>query len=322
MDTFVDSSWYMMRYTSPRHEKGPFDADAVKKWMPVDQYTGGAEHAVMHLLYARFFTKALRDLGIVEINEPFSRLFNQGTIVTGGAKMSKSRGNVVTPDTYVKSLGADVVRAYLMFIGPWDQGGDWSDSGINGMGRWMSRVWDICQRDAVALDGRDVDPQTVRALLRTLHQAIRKCYQDLDKFKFNTAIATMMDLTNHLNRVWNEGSIDPSTWKECVRSFLLMLAPIAPHVTEELWERNGYEYSIHNQLFPEWDENLATDEMITLVVQVNGKVRDKLEVPADISEENARSLALASSKVKPYVDDKQVERAIFVPGRLVNVVVK
>ena len=321
MDTFVDSSWYMMRYTSPDYDDGPFNPTHIRQWLPVDQYTGGAEHAVMHLLYARFFTKALRDLGLVDFGEPFLRLYNQGTIVAGGAKMSKSRGNVVTPDTYVREVGADTVRAYLMFIGPWDQGGDWSDAGINGMARWMNRVWETCQRDAGSLVG-DPEGQPARDTRRRLHQTIRKCYQDLDRFKFNTAIASLMELSNHLNRVWAESSIDPETWRECVRCMLLVLAPMAPHITEELWERAGYPYSIHNQPFPSWDKNLAANEVITLVVQVNGKVRDRLQVPAEISEEEARQLALRSEKVQAFVSDKQIERAVYVPGRLVNVVVK
>ena len=321
MDTFVDSSWYMMRYISPNYHSGPFDPESMQAWLPVDQYTGGAEHAVMHLLYARFFTKALRDLGLVSFDEPFLRLFNQGTIVAGGAKMSKSRGNVVTPDTYVEQLGADTVRAYLMFIGPWDQGGDWSDTGINGMARWMNRVWEICQRDPSILKG-DAEGQAGRDTRRRLHQTIRKCYQDLDRFKFNTAIAALMEFSNHLNRVWAEGSVDPATWREATRTVLLLLAPIVPHITEELWEKAGYAYSIHNQPFPSWDEELAANEVITLVIQVNGKVRDRLQVAADISEEEARQLALASDKVQPFIIDKQVERAVYVPGRLVNVVVK
>ena len=321
MDTFVDSSWYMLRYTSPDYDDGPFNPQHLGEWLPVDQYTGGAEHAVMHLLYARFFTKALRDLGLVDFGEPFLRLYNQGTIVAGGAKMSKSRGNVVSPDVHVKEVGADTVRAYLMFLGPWDQGGDWSDAGINGMARWMNRVWEICQRDPNALEG-EPEGQASRDTRRLLHQTIRKCYQDLDRFKFNTTIAALMEFSNHLNRVWAEGSVDPNTWRESIRSMLLILAPMAPHITEELWERAGHPYSIHNQPFPTWDDELAANEVITLVVQVNGKVRDKLQVPAEISEEEARTLALGSDKVQAFLTDKEIERAVYVPGRLVNVVVK
>ena len=323
MDTFVDSSWYMERFTSPRYDQGPFDPRALTEWMPVDQYTGGAEHAVMHLLYARFFTKALRDMGLVEFDEPFLRLFNQGVILgEDHEKMSKSRGNVVNPDEYVGSLGADSVRCFLMFLGPWDQGGPWSTSGINGVARWLNRVWEICQYDPSRLDGGPKEGVATRDTLRALHQTIKKCHRDLDRFKFNTAIAAMMEFSNHLHRVWNDGSVDSTTFRECIEKFLVMLAPFAPHVAEELWERTGRTYSIHNQMYPRWDEELAAEEIITLVVQVNGRLRDKLQVPADLAEEEAKRLALASPKVKAFLNDKQPERTVYVPGRLVNVVVK
>ena len=323
MDTFVDSSWYMERFTSPKYDQGPFDPRAIKQWMPVDQYTGGAEHAVMHLLYARFFTKALRDMGLVEFDEPFLRLFNQGVILgEDHEKMSKSRGNVVNPDDFVASLGADSVRCFLMFLGPWDQGGPWSTSGINGLARWLNRVWEICQYDPSQLDSSPTDGEAIRDTLRLLHQTIKKCYKDLDRFKFNTAIAGLMGFSNHMHRVWNEGAVDSATFRECIEKFLVMLAPFAPHVSEELWERTGRPYSIHNQMFPQWDEGLAARDVITLIVQVNGRLRDKLQVPADVAEEEAKRLALASPKVKAFLDDKQPERTVYVPGRLVNVVVK
>jgi leucyl-tRNA synthetase len=322
MDTFFDSSWYMLRYISPRYAEGPFEPSSARAWMPVDQYTGGAEHAVMHLLYSRFFIKALHDMEAVDFDEPFLRLFNQGVILgEDHEKMSKSRGNVVNPDDVVGQLGADAVRCFLMFIGPWDQGGPWSEVGINGAARWLNRVWDIMVRDPAKLDGAPADPQAVRDTERLLHQTIRKCHNDLDRFKFNTAIASLMEFSNHLNRVWAESGIDAGIWRACVEKFLLMLAPIAPHVAEELWERTGHQYSIHQQLFPTWDDGLAAEETITLVVQVNGKVRDRLEVPADIEEEAAQRLALASPRVRTYTEGKSINKTIYVPGRLVNVVV-
>ena len=322
MDTFFDSSWYMLRYVSPRHDSGPFDPELIKEWMAVDQYTGGAEHAVMHLLYSRFFIKALRDMGLLSFDEPFLRLYNQGVILgEDHEKMSKSRGNVVNPDEVVGQLGADAVRCFLMFIGPWDQGGPWSDVGINGVARWLNRAWGIVERDPADLDGRPADEQAVRDTLRLLHQTIRKCYSDLDRFKFNTAIASLMELVNHLSKVWAEASVDSGTWRECVEKFLLVLAPIAPHIAEELWERTGHQYSVHQQPFPQWDEELAAEETITLVVQVNGRVRDRIEVPVDIDEATAQEVALASSKVRAYTDGKTLNKAIYVPGRLVNVVV-
>jgi len=321
MDTFFDSSWYMLRYISPGYSEGPFDP-AAKTWLPVDQYTGGAEHAVMHLLYSRFFIKGLHDMGVVDFDEPFLRLFNQGVILgEDHEKMSKSRGNVVNPDEVVGSLGADAVRCFMMFIGPWDQGGPWSEVGINGIARWLNRVWDIVVREPGDLDGGKVDSQAVRDTTRLLHQTIRRCHNDLDRFKFNTAIAGLMELSNHLNRVWAEASIDSTIWRECIEKFLLMLAPIAPHITEELWERTGHPYSIHQQAFPGWDEDLAAEDTITLVVQVNGKVRDRLEVPAGIDEAAAQELALASPRVQSYTEGKSLSKTIFVPGRLVNLVV-
>ena len=323
MDTFVDSSWYMERFTSPKYQKGPFDPQVLNEWMPVKQYTGGAEHAVMHLLYARFFTKALRDMGLVDFDEPFLRLFNQGVILgEDHEKMSKSRGNVVNPDDFVESLGTDSVRCFLMFLGPWDQGGPWSTSGINGAARWLNRVWEVCQHDSSELDSGSIQEAAVRDTLRKLHQTIKKCYNDLDRFKFNTAIASLMELSNELSKVWNDGSVDSATWKECIEKFLLMLAPFAPHLAEELWERTGHPYSVHTQMFPQWNEELTSAEEITLVVQVNGRLRDRLQVPADIAEEEAKRLALASPKVQSYIDNKDLARTVYVPGRLVNVVVK
>ncbi len=322
MDTFMDSAWYMLRYCSPNFSGGPFEPTITADWMPVKQYTGGAEHAVMHLLYSRFFIKALRDMDMLNIDEPFLRLFNQGVILgQDHEKMSKSRGNVVNPDDVVGQVGADAVRCFLMFIGPWDQGGPWSDEGINGVVRWLNRLWSVVERDADALDHRPTDPAAVRDTQRVLHQTIRKCYEDLDRFKFNTAIAALMEMVNHLSRVWNEQSIDAATWRDCIDKFLLMLAPIAPHLAEELWERHGREYSIHQQAFPTWDDKLAAAEEVTLVVQVNGKVRDRITVAANIAEDDARTLALGSPRIQSHTDGKAVKNVVYVPGRLVNVVV-
>ena len=320
MDMFMDSSWYFLRYISPKYSQGPFDPEKVAKWMPVDQYTGGAEHAVMHLLYARFFTKALRDMGLVNFGEPFLRLFNQGTIEASGAKMSKSRGNVINPDSYVEEMGADVVRTYLMFLGPWDQGGEWSDSGINGVARWLNRVWELCQRDGGELPKIAKNEMELKNTLKVLHQTIRKVVQDLERFKFNTAIAAMMEFSNHLNRVWTNKSVDGFNWQQCIERLLLMLAPFAPHLAEELWERTGRQFSIHQRSFPTWDESLAAEEIITLVVQVDGKVRDQVKVPADISKEDAEGLVLKRRKVVDHLRTRRIQRIVYVPGRLVNLV--
>ena len=321
MDTFFDSSWYFLRYLSPRNDAQAWDPALVKSWAPVDQYTGGAEHAIMHLLYARFFIKGLRDMGLLEFGEPFLRLFNQGHIIAEGAKMSKSRGNVITPDPYVEELGADVVRTYLMFLGPWDRGGEWSDTGINGVARWFNRVWDLVERDPSALDAAPVRADAVREVQRKVHQTVRKVHNDLDAFKFNTAIAALMELSNALQAAWEARGIDAQTWREALRTFLALLAPMAPHLTEELWERTGEAYSIHSQAFPAWDDSLAAEEVITLVVQVNGRVRDRLEVPADIGEEEAKRLALERPNVQRHTGGRTPAKLLYVPGRLVNVVV-
>ena len=322
MDTFVDSSWYFMRYTSPNYNEAPFDPAEAKKWLPVDQYTGGAEHAVMHLLYSRFFTKALRDLGIVDFDEPFLRLFNQGIILGEDRdKMSKSRGNVVNPDELVASLGADAVRIFLMFIGPWEQGGSWSTTGMQGISRWVNRVWAIAGRDPSGLRASS-DEQALAELRRQVHRTIRKVTQDIEVFRFNTAIAAMMELSNHLNRAWEERSIDAESWRWAVETMLVLLAPLAPHLAEELWEVTGHEYSVHGQPWPEWDEAAIAESQVTIIVQVNGKLRDRLIVAADIGEEEAKALALASDKVKAQQEGKQIRKVIYVPGKLVNVVLR
>jgi len=321
MDTFMCSSWYFLRYASPNCDTAPFDAQRMKYWLPVDLYTGGAEHAVMHLLYARFFIKALRDMGLVDFDEPFTHLFNQGVIIAEKQKMSKSRGNVITPDAYVSELGVDTVRAYLMFVAPWEQGGEWDDSGISGVSRWLNRVWNL------VLGGYSCGDSIARIkaerdIYRIAHQTIRKVTNDLENIHFNTMIAILMELTNHLSKAKELGAITPSCWKWCRDKLLLLLAPTAPHLAEELWERIGHSYSIHNQSWPVWDEELAKDEEITLVVQVNGKLRDRITVPAAITEAEARQIALERQRLKAYLEGKEIINIIYVPGRLVNLVVR
>ncbi len=324
MDTFMCSSWYYLRYTSPHDSQDAFDKDAVKYWMPVDIYTGGAEHAVMHLFYARFFTKALRDMGLVNFGEPFTRLFNQGTIINQGAKMSKSRGNVINPDKYVGELGADTVRTYLMFVGPWEQGGEWSDSGISGTYRWLNRVWNLVLDD-YAPDAKLAKSDIAAAerdLTRLTHQTIKKVTEDMENLQFNTMIAALMEYTNYLSKVKDGRLVSEAAWKEAGKTILKLLAPSAPHMTEEIWTRIGQPYSIHNQKWPEWKEALTKEEEITLVVQVNGKVRDRLTVPASITEEEAKKTALASERVQSFTSGKELVNAVYVPGRLLNLVVK
>jgi len=322
MDTFMCSSWYHMRYTSPGYDKGPIDPLRAKFWLPVDQYTGGIEHATMHLLYTRFFTKACRDIGILDHDEPMLRLFNQGIILgEDNEKMSKSRGNVVNPDDYVQSLGADTTRAYLMFIGPWEAGGPWSSRGIEGVHRFLQRVWDLVTVQPQAFT-EQAKAEDVAALRRITHKTIRKVTDDMEAFSFNTMLAALMEFNNYLLKAKETPVVQSAAWQEAIRTLILLLAPTAPHLAEELWARIGGPYSVHAQAWPKWDEAAAADEMVTLVVQVNGKVRAHLSVPARISESEAQGLAFGNSKVQQHIAGKQVVKTVYVPGKLMNIVVE
>ncbi|MDR7485423.1 MAG: leucine--tRNA ligase [Armatimonadota bacterium] len=323
MDTFVDSSWYQYRYLSPHDDQRPFDPEKARYWMPVDQYTGGVEHAVMHLLYTRFWTKVMRDLGLVEFDEPMIRLFNQGTILgADGNKMSKSRGNVVNPDEIVQQYGADTLRAYLMFIGPWDEGGPWNPRGIEGIARFLARVWALITEPATPVR-EPTAPMRPRDLEYWIHRTIRRVTDDIEGFRFNTAIAALMEFANTLQRVKGTPLAQGPLWDEAVRTLVLLLAPLCPHIAEELWvEHLGQSYSVHVQPWPAYDPQKAAAERITLVLQVNGRVRDRVEVEAAISDQQAREVALASPRVRQYLDGKTVTDVIVVPGRLVNVVVR
>ena len=313
MDTFMDSSWYWYRYLSPRYDGGPFDPERGKEWLPVDLYTGGIEHAILHLLYARFFTKVMRDMGLVDFGEPFERLFNQGIILGEDAwKMSKSRGNVVNPQEFLDRYGSDTLRCFLMFIGPWDQGGPWDGRGIEGVSRWLRRAVALTSSGDSSGEG---DPAE---LPRRMNRLIKKITGDLETFRFNTSIAALMEHTNYLQAI--RGKVGDDEWRDALRSLVLAIAPFAPHHAEEMWATMG-EGSVHEQSWPEWDESLIAAEEITLIVQVNGKLRDRIEAPADISEEAAKELALASEKVKAHMDGKEIRKSIYVPGRLVNLVV-
>ena len=322
MDTFVDSSWYFLRYSDPKYQEGPFDPEKSRYWMPVDQYMGGVEHAVMHLLYSRFFQRVLRDMDLVESGEPFQRLFNQGIILgPDGYRMSKSRGNVVNPDEYVKQMGADTVRCYLMFIGPWDSGGPWSASGIGGVFKFMNRVWTLALQDAPSRGAGAATAEADKRLTRAMHKTIKAVTDDMEKFRFNTMLARMMEYVNSMNAAYDTASAP--VWKEAVQTLLLLVAPSAPHLAEELWHRTGHEKqgSVHLQSWPRWEEALTVEETVTLVVQVNGKVRDKLEIPVGTPKEDVRRMVLDRERIRSYLNGHQIKDVIYVPNRLVNVVI-
>jgi leucyl-tRNA synthetase len=321
MDTFMCSSWYHLRYLSPAFDQGPFDQKEYDYWMPVDTYTGGVEHATMHLMYTRFFHKALRDMGITRGDEPMLKLRNQGQILgPDGQRMSKSRGNVIDPGEQVRAYGADTVRAYLMFGYRWAEGGPWNPGNIQGVVRWLNRAWSLVVEPAPGNASAD-DPGAARLLRRKTHQAIRRISNDLEQFEFNTVVSSLMELTNAVGDAREAGLTASVEYKEAVRSLLLMMAPVAPHIAEELWARLGHPYSIHNQPWPAYDAQLAREDEITLVVQVNGKVRDRIVVPADISDDAARARALESEAVVKLLAGNAPRQVIVVPGRLVNIVV-
>ncbi|OGO11485.1 MAG: leucine--tRNA ligase [Chloroflexi bacterium RBG_13_68_17] len=320
MDTFMCSAWYQYRYLSPAYDRGPWDPQEFAYWMPVDCYTGGIEHATMHLIYTRFFTKALRDLGLVPFGEPMLQLRNQGTILgEDGEKMSKSRGNVVAPDALVAKHGADALRAYLMFAYRWQEGGPWGSQGIGGTVRWLNRVWSVVT-EVPAAPAPSVEEGAARQLRRVTHQTIQRVSADFEKFEFNTIVSSLMELTNALQEV-RAGLAGTPAWAEAIQALLLMMAPVTPHIAEELWERAGRPYSIHRQTWPVFDPEIARADEITLVVQVNGKVRDRILVPADISETEARQRALASEAVQRQLGERSPKQVVVVPGRLVNIVV-
>jgi len=320
MDTFMCSSWYHMRYLSPHNDEAPFDEAEYNYWMPVDTYTGGSEHANMHLLYFRFFHKALRDMGITEGGEPVMQLRNQGMVLAeDNSKMSKSKGNVVAPDVLVQKYGADTVRAYLMFFARWQQGAPWDSNGIEGTARWIRRVWTLFTDPTPpttdpAFDGRQ--------LRRRVHQTVRKVTHDFENFEFNTVISSLMELMNEMYKAREAGAVGSPEWNEAQDFYLRMLAPVAPHIAEELWTKHlGKPYSIHQQSWPTFDEAAAKEDTVELPVQINGKVRDRITVPAEASEEEIKSAALASETVQKFLEGKEPKKVIVANKRLVSIVV-
>ena len=322
MGTFACSSWYYLRFADPRNEGAAFGKKLVSYWLPVDMYVGGAEHAVMHLLYARFWTKALHDLGHLPFLEPFRRLRNQGMILApdGKERMSKSKGNVITPDEVVKDYGGDALRAYEMFISDFEQTTPWNTNGLSGTHRWLRRAWDLLLRPSPRPKAADPTGLADRSLRRKLHKTIRKVSADIEGFRFNTVISALMELTNALYEAQSQ-PVSEEAFQEAQDGLLLLLAPIAPFLSEEVWSRLGRKYSIHQQPWPEFDPQLAEDEIITLVVQVNGRVRDRLQVPAGIDQAEALEAALRLESVAKWLGGKALRQSIFVPDRLINLVV-
>jgi leucyl-tRNA synthetase len=313
MDTFVDSSWYYFRYLSSNDDSRAFDEEAVSKWMPVDQYTGGIEHAILHLLYSRFFTKVLNDMGLVPFREPFPNLLNQGMVIMQGAAMSKSRGNLVEFAGELKKHGADVIRVTMLFSGPPDDDVDWATVSPTGVRSWFERVW------RAAHDCRELQGEDPEDLRRLTHRTIKRVTELYKRFKFNVAVARLMELTNEIRATLDRG--EPA--REAATAVVLMLAPMAPFITEELWRNAlGGEGSVHRESWPEFDEDLAREDRVTLVVQVDGKVRDTLEVPVDVSGEEAERLARESEKAGRAIGDREVVRVIARPPKLVNLVTR
>lgn len=306
MDTFVDSSWYFLRYPSAQLKSGPFDSAMVKKWLPVDMYIGGPEHACMHLLYARFINMVMHNMGHIDFEEPFKRLIHQGMVTKDGAKMSKSKGNVVSPDQFVEKYGSDVFRMYLMFMGPFTEGGDWSDKGITGIARFVERFYLLVRSKDVTKDEA--------ALMKLLHKTIKKVTEDIEKFQFNTAVAALMEFVNHASKL----GMTPDAQKMVTR----LIAPLAPHLAEQLWEELGGKFTIFDQEWPAYDPTLMQESTLSIAVQVNGKLRGQIDVAADASQEMVLETARTNENVAKHLEGKTLVKEIYVTGKLVSFVVK
>ena len=327
MDTFVQSSWYFLRYCCPDFRDGILDRDSVDHWMSVDQYIGGIEHAVLHLLYARFFTKVMRDLGHISADEPFINLLTQGMVIKDGAKMSKSKGNVVDPDALISKYGADTARLFSLFAAPPEKDLDWNDQGVEGSFRFLSRIWKLVHdrldliKKAAPLDPGSLSAEE-RTLRRAVHKTIRKVSEDLEeRFHFNTAIASVMELLNILQPAELSTPQFPAVMKEALQSVIMMMAPFVPHITEELWQRLGNAEQLTQVTWPDYDRSAVVDEELLVVVQVNGKLRSKITVASGTGEDELKALALADEKVAPFLEGLTIRKVICVQGKLVNIVV-
>jgi leucyl-tRNA synthetase len=319
MDTFIDSSWYFYRYCDPHNDTAPFDSNVIAHWFPIDQYIGGITHAILHLIYSRFWTKVMRDLGLVSNNEPAKNLFTQGMVLMGGTAMSKSKGNVVDPDVMVERYGADTCRLYTLFAAPPEKDMDWNESSVEGQFRFLKRVYTFVTRNLDRTGEGEADAS--RKALRKLHQTIRKVTNDFDsRWHFNTSIASLMELTNTLYQ--HEAGLSAAAAREVCTNLTLMLAPFAPYTAQELWAESGHNGPVFRQPWPAFDAELAKEDLADIPVQVNGKLRAHLQAPFGTPKEELQSLALASDKVKAFVDGKQIVKVIVVPDKLINFVVK
>ncbi len=331
MDTFVESSWYFARFACPDFEGGPLDRERAHYWMPVDQYIGGIEHAVLHLLYSRFFVKVLRDMGYLQTDEPFRNLLTQGMVIKDGFKMSKSKGNVVDPDEMIQAYGADTVRLFCLFASPPEKDLDWSDQGVEGSFRFLSRMWRLVSENLDALKsagpcrgGSPLDKDLAQ-LRRKTHQTIKKVTEDIrERFHFNTAIAAIMELVNLIHQVLDGRTADPTVWpvvREAVEAAIVISSPMVPHICEELWRILGHQELLLDTGWPKWDAQALKAEEMLIVVQINGKLRSKITAPADATDEELEDIALKDSRIKDFIEGKQVRKVIVVPKKLINVVV-
>jgi leucyl-tRNA synthetase len=331
MDTFVDSSWYFYRYVSPQKSDGPFDPGAIRYWFPIDLYVGGIEHAILHLVYSRFWTKVMRDLGLVSLDEPVTRLFPQGMVHKDGEVMSKSKGNTIAPDDVIARYGADTLRLYILFAAPPELAMEWSESGIEGPHRFLQRAWRLVDRHAAALAseprgplGTELPP-AAKDLRRKVHQTIDKVTRDVEeRIQLNTAVAALMELVNEIYRVEAEVQAGPSrpALREALETLVLLLNPFTPHVCEEMWTRLGHDGGLVRAAWPAFDAGAAREDSVELAVQVNGKVRGRVVVPAGAGEDVVRERALAEPRVAEHLQGKQIVKFVVVPGRLVSVVAK
>jgi leucyl-tRNA synthetase len=320
MGGFACSSWYFLRFASPHFEQGPFDPQAVRYWLPVDLYVGGAEHAVLHLLYARFWIRVMADAGLVTFREPFSKLLNQGQMHgSDGYRMSKSRGNVVTPDSIVEMNGADALRIYVMFMAPFDQDAVWNTDGLLGAWRFINRVWTLFLEtfeESVVYSGQD------ETLLTELHKTIRAVEERIIEFRFNTMISTLMEFVNILADRWRSGAWKTSAYHEALETLLLLLAPAAPYMSDELWRITGHAGSIHQQSWPVWEAALTVETMVQVPVQVDGKLREVIEIPADASQEQAREVALQKERIRQQLNGREVTQVVYKPGKIISIVTR